>query len=1013
MSEPYRIPPRNDWVGDADSSVALVFGPKVKPPSSRGTTRGQGYVAVGLGALTIVGVYFSPNRPLVEFETLLVRLTTIIGGATSPVIVAGDFNAKSSLWGSSATDARGRAVEEWLTSSGLVLANRGSASTCVRRQGESIVDLTFVSATIARRVNNWRVLEETETLSDHRYICFDVSARASEMGHTIPSGGSPRWSVKRLDRGLLQEAAVVASWAPLPSDDVNECAEWLKQAMYGVCDASMPRVGPSTARRQTYWWRPELRHLQNECTVARRRYKRYRRRHIRDQQEEEALYDAYRAACLTLSNAIVQAKTDAWEQWLRCLEDDPWGKPYKWVRQKLRPSAPPITQCLQPELRGRVVSTLFPSGTGPGPAPVAAHREETSDDEDEIPPVTSAELALAVHRMGLKNTAPGPDGIPGRAWVLAMKEMEPRVLSVLTNCLVQGRVPRSWKAGKLVLLRKAGRPEEQPSAYRPIVLLDEVCKMLERVVVARLVKHLEGVGPDLSENQYGFRAGRSTIGAIARLRDIAEEEVSQGGVVLAVSLDISNAFNSLPWATIKDGLRHHGVPRYLRNTISGYLSERSVQYPTQEGWEEKVVECGVPQGSALGPSLWNIGFDPVLRGANLRGAEVVCYADDTNVICRGRTYREVVILATAAVAQVVRRIRGLGLTVALEKSEALCFHGPRNAPRSDLVVVVGGTRIKVTKSMTYLGLVLDGRWSFEEHFLRLTKKVTKSAGALASLLPNLGGPSLTCRRLYMGIIRSMVMYGAPIWAEHLSPKNRLALARIQRVMATRAVRGYRTISMDAACLLAGTIPWDLDAQVLADAFWRCEAARAEGGCAPPEGVRIRWRAEGRDRAIALWAGRLQEPRSSANLVQAIRPVFQEWLARKHGALSFRLTQVLTGHGCFGRYLCEITNREDTTRCHHCDDDRDTAEHTVSACPAWTRQRAALEAAIGYDLSLPAIVKAMVGSEQDWRAVEHFAEEVISAKEEAERMREREALDPRRRPRRRRRAGLNADTNVPP
>ncbi|CAH2107741.1 unnamed protein product [Euphydryas editha] len=79
-----------------------------------------------------------------------------------------------------------------------------------------------------------------------------------------------------------------------------------------------------------------------------------------------------------------------------------------------------------------------------------------------------------------------------------MEYMEPRVLAALTNCLVQGQVPRRWKTGKLLLLWKKGRPEDQPSAYHPIVLLDEVCKILERIIVARLAQHLEHVGPNLT-----------------------------------------------------------------------------------------------------------------------------------------------------------------------------------------------------------------------------------------------------------------------------------------------------------------------------------------------------------------------------------------------------------------------------------------------------------------------------------------------------------------------------------
>ncbi|CAH2099361.1 unnamed protein product [Euphydryas editha] len=159
--------------------------------------------------------------------------------------------------------------------------------------------------------------------------------------------------------------------------------------------------------------------------------------------------------------------------------------------------------------------------------------------------------------------------------------------------------------------------------------------------------------------------------------------------------------------------------------------------------------------------------------------------------------------------------------------------------------------------------------------------------------------------------------------------------------------------------------------------------------------------------------RLEEPQVSVRLLTAIRPVLKEWINRKRGALSFHLTQVLTGHGCFGRYLCEIVGREDTTRCHHCDADRDTAEHNITDCPSWTRQCATLMADTGCDLSLPVIICAMLSSETSWDAVETFADEAISTKEEAERRRERVALDPRRRPRRRRHVVNNNDRNVSP
>ncbi|XP_039303416.1 uncharacterized protein LOC120357319 [Solenopsis invicta] len=128
-------------------------------------------------------------------------------------------------------------------------------------------------------------------------------------------------------------------------------------------------------------------------------------------------------------------------------------------------------------------------------------------------------------------------------------------------------------------------------------------------------------------------------------------------------------------------------------------------------------------------------------------------------------------------------------------------------------------------------------------------------------------------------------------------------------------------------------------------------------------------------------------RQWAPVLEAVLPHLEEWVDRPWGGLTYRLTQVLTGHGCFGEYLCRI-EKEPTAQCHHCPAEVDSAQHTLEHCPAWEGLRGVLKDEIGEDLSLGAVIGKMVFRESSWKAVAFFCEQVMLQKEAAERERER-------------------------
>jgi hypothetical protein len=186
---------------------------------------------------------------------------------------------------------------------------------------------------------------------------------------------------------------------------------------------------------------------------------------------------------------------------------------------------------------------------------------------------------------------------------------------------------------------------------------------------------------------------------------------------------------------------------------------------------------------------------------------LTCYADDTLVLVWGSAWGRTVRLAEMAVACVVACIKGLGLEVSLEKTEAMwfCRKSSHGAPPKGLKMRLGEAEIEVGTQMKYLGFIQDSHWTFEAHLECLAPSVEATANALVRLLPRLGGPSVGVRRLYAGVVRAKLLYGAPIWARELMDKRRslLLVRRLRRMVAIRVVRGFRNISAAAAVVLAG------------------------------------------------------------------------------------------------------------------------------------------------------------------------------------------------------------------
>jgi len=220
-----------------------------------------------------------------------------------------------------------------------------------------------------------------------------------------------------------------------------------------------------------------------------------------------------------------------------------------------------------------------------------------------------------------------------------------------------------------------------------------------------------------------------------------------------------------------------------------------------------------------------------------------------------------------------------------------------------------GVLVPVGSSVRYLGLVLDAGWTFRDHFDRLLTRADRMVAALSRLMPNLGGRR---RQLYAGVVHSVIMYGAPVWADIIvkDRKIRQRLWAIQRRISLRVIYAYRTVSWDAAAILAGLVPGDILAECYRRTYFELRRVREVN---PDLTARARSEIRKRERRLALeeWLALLRdrgELESGHRVREALIPNFMEWIdGGGRGGLTFRATQTITGHGSFGDYLERISS----------------------------------------------------------------------------------------------------------
>ncbi|CAB0029783.1 unnamed protein product, partial [Trichogramma brassicae] len=569
--------------------------------------------------------------------------------------------------------------------------------------------------------------------------------------------------------------------------------------------------------------------------------------------------------------------------------------------------------------------------------------------EEPIPAVTLEELKGAQSRIK-ERSAPGPDGIPNSALKIAIAARPDIFLRVYTTCLETGVFPPVWKRQRLVLIPKPGKPPDEPSSYRPLCMLDTAGKILERIICDRLEAFTERPG-GLSERQYGFRKGRSAIDAIEDIVSTARYAVAgrrwhrgTKKYCAVVTLDVRNAFNSARWDNILAALRRLPVPDYLLRIIASYFSARVLDFTTDDGPESYEVTAGVPQGSVLGPILWNVMYDAILRLNNFDGdVRIVGFADD---------------IAVVAVAKHLWQIEH-DLNAAILQTEALLITSRKKV--ETITITVGDHSIRSSPSIRYLGLHIDAKLKFDHHLRTVSAKAAGMIGALAKIMPNSGGPRSSRRKLYAHVVNTILLYGAPIWSTAAQKRAFMQQAEsAHRRACLRVIGGRPHVSYEATYVLAGIPPLAL----LADERARLYSRRREDA-----------KDEERLATLSKWQ-EAWDRSTKARWTHRLIPNIRTWIERRHGELNYHLTQLLTGQG-FIKHHSQRYDHNQSAQCPVCPTSIENAEHVFYHCPRFSGERERLHALLHEVMTPENTTRLMLASEPNWLAVASFAHSVVT------------------------------------
>jgi hypothetical protein len=358
----------------------------------------------------------------------------------------------------------------------------------------------------------------------------------------------------------------------------------------------------------------------------------------------------------------------------------------------------------------------------------------------------------------LRTSSPGYDGICAKV----IKNTYTCYIDILVHLvnlmLNQGKFPNELKIARVIPVFKSGDPSSI-SNYRPISVLPFFSKVFEKVIYKRLVNFIDH-NQIFYKYQFGFREGHNTTLALFTLTDKIIEGFNEGKYTLGIYLDYRKAFDTVNHDILLQKLHKYGIRGTAHHLICDYLTNRSqfVNYNHTTS-NESFINCGVPQGSILGPILFLLYINDIYLVSPSTFS--ILFADDSNFFMQGKDISSLTYNFNTELINLKKWTDANKLSLNIEKTHSMLFSPIKRHSPPILNVKIDNQVITEVKTTKFLGFIIDNNLTWQAHAKYISKKIAKGIGIICRARNKLSKSTL--KTLYFSFIYPYLTYGIEIW----------------------------------------------------------------------------------------------------------------------------------------------------------------------------------------------------------------------------------------------------------